>query len=401
VFASKSGVDLRFKSLTAGTNITLSSDANAITINSSGGSASDNTISARGFYVRSGGELSNEGLIVPVGSAGDPSITFEGDSDTGLFQENTNEVNITCGGNHILECRSTTVIAKQRIQVPNGSAASPTLNPTSGSNTGIFFGSGASSVGVSVLGGEVAHFGPGGVNVANKVQAEAFYTPSDGEVGPIRFEETKSGGPSYFVKTLNFDSEFFYLSSGGDGLPILSSIPAAGSGEANTASNLAGDEGVFASKSGVDLRFKSLTAGDNITLASDGNAITITGAAGGGGGGFYGVIFKETEAGGAVMRDDQLNVDSEYMYLSGGGDGKPILSLTGVPKFHSHVQAAAAVEWQVSHGLNSSRLIAQAWDDGNHLVTADKIDTSDPATAYFYFNPATAGFAQLTGIPNL
>jgi hypothetical protein len=53
-------------------------------------------------------------------------------------------------------------------------------------------------------------------------------------------------------------------------------------GEINTASNRAGDEGVFAAKIGADLQFKSLTAGTNITLSSDANSITIDSAGGAG-----------------------------------------------------------------------------------------------------------------------
>lgn len=55
------------------------------------------------------------------------------------------------------------------------------------------------------------------------------------------------------------------------------------SGEANTGSNLGAGQGVFASKSGVNLRFKSLVAGTNITLNADGNTITINAADGGAG----------------------------------------------------------------------------------------------------------------------
>lgn len=58
----------------------------------------------------------------------------------------------------------------------------------------------------------------------------------------------------------------------------------AGSGEANTASNLGAGEGVFASKSGVDLQFRSLVAGSGVTLTSSATAITIDVDAGGGGG---------------------------------------------------------------------------------------------------------------------
>lgn len=53
------------------------------------------------------------------------------------------------------------------------------------------------------------------------------------------------------------------------------------SGESNTASNLGAGEAVFGSKSGVDLRFKTLVAGTNITLSSDTNTVTINGAGGG------------------------------------------------------------------------------------------------------------------------
>ena len=47
------------------------------------------------------------------------------------------------------------------------------------------------------------------------------------------------------------------------------------------------------------------------------------------GGAFYGVIFKESEAGGRVERDDTLVFDSSHFYLDqAGDDGKPLLSLS-------------------------------------------------------------------------
>lgn len=54
-----------------------------------------------------------------------------------------------------------------------------------------------------------------------------------------------------------------------------------GGGEVNTASNLGAGQGVFAGKVGVDLQFKSLVAGTNITLTPSGTEILISATGGG------------------------------------------------------------------------------------------------------------------------
>lgn len=47
--------------------------------------------------------------------------------------------------------------------------------------------------------------------------------------------------------------------------------------DTTAAENLGSGQGIFAQKSGAILQFKSLIAGTNITLAADGNTITING----------------------------------------------------------------------------------------------------------------------------
>jgi hypothetical protein len=60
-------------------------------------------------------------------------------------------------------------------------------------------------------------------------------------------------------------------------------VPLGGGGEANTTSNLGSGTGLAAAKSGVNLPFKSLIAGTNVTLSATSTDVTINATAGGGG----------------------------------------------------------------------------------------------------------------------
>lgn len=98
----------------------------------------------------------------------------------------------------------------------------------------------------------------------------------------IYVRESDGNPPTFRNDTIIFDSESFYLHSDSVGKPTVSFRgTASGSGEVNTASNLGAGSGVFAQKVGVDLQFKSLVAGSNITLTPSGTEISIASSASG------------------------------------------------------------------------------------------------------------------------
>lgn len=89
-----------------------------------------------------------------------------------------------------------------------------------------------------------------------------------------------TGTPSELVDILQ-ESFFIIENCGGGG----------GSGEANTASNVGTGAGVFKQKVGVDLQFKSISAGANITIVEGTDDILISGS--GSGGGVYDFLFED------------------------------------------------------------------------------------------------------------
>ena len=124
--------------------------------------------------------------------------------------------------------------------------------------------------------------------------------------------------------TLVLDSNHFYLDqAGNDGKPLLSLS------SASNVTNLGAGNGLFASQNGLNLRFKSIVAGTNVTIDSAAETLTINSSASGSAdGGFYGVVFKESRVNGNVQRDDTLVVDSAAFYLQQlGNTGKPLLGL--------------------------------------------------------------------------
>jgi len=127
------------------------------------------------------------------------------------------------------------------------------------------------------------------------------------------------------INTIKFESQFFYLSQNDTDTAIVSLRPpaaGAGTGEANTASNLGAGTGVFASKSGVDLQFKSLLAGPNITFSNTANDITV----GVQGLGFYGITVGQTDDNPSYKNINTVKFEKNFFYITQNDTDSAIVS---------------------------------------------------------------------------
>lgn len=258
-----------------------------------------------------------------------------------------------------------------------------------------------------------------GINKLN-FDSDDFTVTGSGDEATISFTGTAAGGsggfygitvaetdgtPSYIgINKVNFETTWFYVEQNSlntDEVVVNFRGLPAGTGEANTASNLGAGEGIFAQKSGVDLQFKSLIAGSNITLTPSANEITIASTGSAAGGGFYGVIFQETEKTKTYKKDKLLFLSNDF-YLTPDSAGKPILGLTGVIR---EVGAEQVIEGSLNisgsgsgrttdeHTVNgvkrSHRLMIHSPDPGDWAVGIDSHGPGQPPGVRCYKTDGT------------
>ncbi len=77
-------------------------------------------------------------LEIGVGSVSAPSLYFDGDSDTGIYQTAANQLAITCAATQSFVFGSTGVTAPLPVRLSDGSASAPGLTWNSDTNTGIW-----------------------------------------------------------------------------------------------------------------------------------------------------------------------------------------------------------------------------------------------------------------------
>lgn len=106
----------------------------------------NSTVHIDGSQISAVGDLS-----VSNGTAAAPSITFESDSDTGIYRVGANDVGFTTGGTLRVDISTTAVTSTLPIVNAAGSEAAPSLTFTGDLNSGIYS-VGADNLGISTGG---------------------------------------------------------------------------------------------------------------------------------------------------------------------------------------------------------------------------------------------------------
>ena len=95
--------------------------------------------------ILAGADYVNVGATYPSGSSAVPSITFDSDLDTGLYNPGANQLGISCG------TTTSAIFTATGYSFLAGSAASPGLYPADDTNTGLYS-PGADQVGIATGG---------------------------------------------------------------------------------------------------------------------------------------------------------------------------------------------------------------------------------------------------------
>jgi len=304
VFIGKTAVDLRFRSILAGTNISVALVGQDIEItNSFSETGEANTVSNLGggvnlFKQKTGVDFEFKTLIAGVGMTITPiGDTLELVSSGGGGGEANTGINIGGGVGEVFKQKTGTTLEMRRllagsgILVTNnaneieisatgggGGEANTASNVTAGAGQGIFkqktaldleFYSLVGGAGITIgLAGDditITASGGGEANTASNVGAagQNIFKQKTG----VDLELRKINGTGVITVGLNVDV-----------------IEVSTTAEANTASSIGTGEGaVFKQKTGVDFELRSIKAGANITVTQNANDIEIASSGGGGG----------------------------------------------------------------------------------------------------------------------
>jgi|GEM_PF-7095633 len=118
--------------------------------------------------------------------------------------------------------------------------------------------------------------------------------------------------------------QYLRVSEDGTSIIMAAAGEGGGGGDVNAAQNVGGGEGIYRSKSGDTLQFKTLIAGDNVTLTGGADTVTITGSAaiidgGANASTIAGGVFKEVS--GSDLTFNNIVAGANTTITGGGASG--------------------------------------------------------------------------------
>ena len=234
VFKQKTGVDLEFRTLTPGSNVSLTQNANDIQVSSTGEANTASNLGAgrQIFKQKTGVDLELRSLI-------------QGSNVT--LVEGANDITVSATG----EANTASNIGTGRQVFKQKTVSNLELRTfVEGSNVTL-------------------------VQNANDITVSA--------TGEANTASNLGAGRQIFKQKTGVDLELRSLVQGSNVTLVegASDITVSATGEANTASNLGAGRQVFKQKTGVDLELRSLVQGANVTLVEGVNDITISATGGG------------------------------------------------------------------------------------------------------------------------
>lgn len=136
--------------------------------------------------------------------------------------------------------------------------------------------------------------------------------------------------------------------------------------EGNNLGNIG--EGIYASKNGNTLNFKSLTAGNNITISSNPTSITIDSA-----GGISDIVFMTDDGNISFYQSDPADPSVPILNIFGKVDSQNKQRIKTEPSSGNTVLLELAEEGIVSHD-NKPKLSANLQADGNNIQNVGNIN---------------------------
>lgn len=183
-------------------------------------------VSAGGANVASFGTTAitaNKAVIALAGSASTPSVTFSGDTNTGIYSSGADGLGIAAGGTNIVTVTTTGVTAAQPVVLPAGSNSAPSLTFAGDTNLGIYR-SDTDELSVTAGGTQIVEVNSSGLNVTSGALSVAGTT-----VATVKAPVSVSSTP-YNMGATASNTYFRVDASSGNIVVNLPAAASAGSG---------------------------------------------------------------------------------------------------------------------------------------------------------------------------